>query len=277
MASFWTLAGVRPMDGDEVSPWSLAERVSAAAEAGFEGIGFSCRDLASLKRDIGADGIRRVLEEYNIQHCEYESLFDWWTEGERRVAADRTKRELLQTVEEIAAPHSHVKCCPELEGGSWAPEAYAEGLAALASEAERAGARVGLELLPYSDLSTPADGLAVIEAGGNATATTGLILDIWHMERRGVPHEAIQAVPAERIVHVELDDGNQPVGAFGDDTIDNRRLGGEGSFDIAGFVAAVRSTGFDGAYGVEIISKKQRALPLRTAAQRAFETTVKYL
>ena len=74
--------------------------------------------------------------------------------------------------------------------------------------------------------------------------------------------------PGAAIAWVELCDADaEIVGTMYEDTVHNRRLPGEGAFDVPGFIRAIRATGYDGGYGVEIIAKAQRALPPETAAQ----------
>jgi sugar phosphate isomerase/epimerase len=274
LAAYWTLAGpIRPLAGSEVSPWSLAERVQAAADAGFTGIGFSHDDLMTWRRLIGFDGIAKILGDYEMQHLEFEPLYDWWTHGERRRASDEVRAALLLAIEEIGMPSSHIKCTPDLRGGVWPPEIYAEAFAELATEAAQAGCRVGLETLPFSDLRTPEDGLAILELAGATNA--GLILDIWHVVRGDVPFDRVAAIPGDRIVHVELNDASsEPIGTLAEDTLDHRLLPGEGSFDVPGFIGAVAATGYDGIYGVEIFSDAHRRRTLGEAARLAHETAI---
>jgi sugar phosphate isomerase/epimerase len=277
LASFWTIAGpARPLDGSEVSPWDIRERIRVAAETGFTGIGFSHADLMLWSDRLGFKTIRRALDDHGIDHCEYESLFDWWAEGERRAASDRTRADLLRAVEEIGATHSHVKCGPDLLGEAHGVETYAEAFSLLAEEAERAGARLGLETFPFCDLNRPSQALEVVRRAGRANG--GVLIDIWHVVRAGVSFDEVRAIPGEWIVHAELDDGDaDPVGSLADDTVDRRRLCGEGAFDVSGFAAAVRATGYGGPFGVEIISEEQRGRPLDEAATRAFETAARQL
>jgi sugar phosphate isomerase/epimerase len=256
-----------------VSPWPLADRVRVAAEAGFRGVGLGYPDLIALRDSIGFEEIRRILEAFDMRYCEFEVLTDWWTTGERRAAADEMRENMLEAIQELAVPHSHVKCAPDMMGGSWPLEVYAEAFAELAADTERAGAALGFEVFPFTDVSTPVAGLAVIEAAGRPR--TGLILDIWHITRRGVPYEELERIPAERIVHVELNDADEePVGSLIEDTIDNRRLCGTGSFEVSAFLAAIEATGYRGLYGVEILSREHRTLSLEDAAQRVYETTI---
>jgi sugar phosphate isomerase/epimerase len=274
LATYWTLAGpIRPLAESEVSPWPLAERVGAAAEAGFRGVGFSHEDLMAWKARIGFDGIAKILEQHDMRYLEFEPLYDWWTEGERRRQSNAVRVDLLRAIEEISMPSSYIKCTPELQGGVWPKETYAEAVAELAAEARQVGARVGLETLPFSDLRTPEDGLDVLKMAG--CSNVGLVLDIWHIVRGDVPFDRVAVIPGEQIVHIELNDAeSEPVGSLAQDTLDHRLLPGDGSFDIPGFLDAVAATGYNGVYGVEILSDEQRQRPLGEAARLAHDTAV---
>ena len=59
------------------------------------------------------------------------------------------------------------------------------------------------------------------------------------------------------------------MGTLLEDTFDNRRVCGEGDFDVAGFINAVRDLGWTGPWGVEDMSTEFRALPVREALRRA--------
>jgi sugar phosphate isomerase/epimerase len=69
----------------------------------------------------------------------------------------------------------------------------------------------------------------------------------------------------------------------------DRRLPGDGDFDIAGFVAAVRATGFRGPWGVEVLSAvigdltlpddsaARASLELAELARRAYRSTIEHV
>jgi sugar phosphate isomerase/epimerase len=147
-----------------------------------------------------------------------------------------------------------------------------ESFAGLCDDAAAAGIGVTLELFPVSNVRDLATGRAIVE--GAARPNGGLLLDIWHMVRGGVAFADIAALPPGTITHVELDDAAATCeGSIMDDTIDRRLLCGEGSFDIGGFLRSVAATGYDGAYGVEILSEVHRARTPEDAARLSFETT----
>jgi sugar phosphate isomerase/epimerase len=48
--------------------------------------------------------------------------------------------------------------------------------------------------------------------------------------------------------------------------VNRRRYGGEGSFDLPGLVAALRTAGWTGPWGVGILSEEHRSLPVGDAS-----------
>ena len=275
-ATSWTLAGDSiPGLTDEISPRSFAARVEAAREAGFDGLGLALADYRALKATIGVPEMRMILAD-NQMHCvEFEVLTDWFATGDRRARSDATRAEFLRAAEEFAA--WQIKVVGDFNNtseGAWHLDRLAQEFGARCDDAAKVGTRITLELLPFSNIKTPTHGLSLIDAAGARNG--GLLLDIWHMERGGIPYSEVSALPAAAIGWIELDDAAaEQAGTLYEDTVHNRRLCGEGDFDIAGFLRAVRATGYCGGYGVEIISREQRSRPLKEAARRAFDTTIK--
>jgi sugar phosphate isomerase/epimerase len=62
-----------------------------------------------------------------------------------------------------------------------------------------------------------------------------------------------------------------------EDTVERRLLGGDGCFDLTGLIGLLRNKGFDGPWGVEILSESFRRLPVREALQLAADSTRKLL
>ena len=67
------------------------------------------------------------------------------------------------------------------------------------------------------------------------------------------------------------------VGTLFEDTVNNRMFCGEGSFDLTGLVGLLRELGFDGPWGVEILSTSYRALPVGQALKLAAQSTLTVL
>ena len=84
------------------------------------------------------------------------------------------------------------------------------------------------------------------------------------MAKLGIPLDDLRRIQAHYLGWFELSDGqweNMPDPV--DETVNHRRLPGEGEFPIRDMVAAVREAGYDGPWGVEVLSEEARNLPIR--------------
>jgi sugar phosphate isomerase/epimerase len=85
-----------------------------------------------------------------------------------------------------------------------------------------------------------------------------------------------EKVPVEKIFSVELSDAYHEIkGTLFEDTRDNRTLIGEGHQDVVGFIRTLQKMGFDGAYGVEILSSEQRSRSLHEGLKLAHDSAVR--
>jgi hypothetical protein len=74
---------------------------------------------------------------------------------------------------------------------------------------------------------------------------------------------------------VELNDGTVAAPwSLHEDTINHRRLCGEGEFDVRGFVQCMQNAGYAGPSGIEVLSADLRKLPLDELTTRAFRATM---
>ncbi|MFK0285241.1 sugar phosphate isomerase/epimerase family protein [Streptomyces sp. NPDC090499] len=270
LATCWTTAGAAdPAGADQRSPLGLRERAEAASAAGFTGFGLVHADLLVAEREHGLAGIRSIFEDNGLAHIELEALAGWWADGPRRAASDTVRHDLLRAAEALGA--RHLKIHGDVEDGPLHFDVWAGEFAALAAEAESVGARVGIEFLPWSNIRTVHDALRLVEAAGHPAG--GVLIDVWHTERAHTPPAELADVPLSRIVGVELNDADSTVvGSLFEDTVRRRRLCGEGSFDLPGVIAALRTAGWRGPWGVEILSDAHRKLPVHEAAEVAYRT-----
>jgi sugar phosphate isomerase/epimerase len=270
LATCWTTAGdAAPLRGDERSPIPIRDRVEAAAAAGFRAIGLLHVDLMPALDEYGVRGLRTLLDDNGIIDLELELLTDWWTSGPARERSDRVRRDLLDAAESLGA--HHLKIGPDVSGSRWNHDQWVTEFAALAADAATAGTRVGLEFLPWSNIRTVHDGLTLVRAADSPAG--GLVIDVWHTERAHTPPADLAAVPLRYIVGVELNDADaEPIGTLFEDTVNRRRLCGEGAFDLPGFIAALRTAGWRGPWGVEILSEQHRHTPVREGVAAAYQT-----
>ena len=274
LAAYWTLAGdVWPGAPTEVSPYPLEARAAAAAEAGWTGMGFVHEDLVATVARIGYAGIRRILADEGIRHVEVEFLSDWDADPgtDVRAASDRIRGELIEAAGELgarnlkASPHLFVEPPQDLAR-------MRDAFATLCEDARPTGANVIIEIMPFTDVRTIDDGLAIVGDAPNG----GLLLDIWHVERGGIALADVARIPRGRLLGVELDDAGPAEGDAFDDTRFRRVLPGSGEFDVPGFLRAARAGGLDAPYyGVEIIGEAYRRQPLDVMARSSFEATMR--
>ena len=275
IAGTWATSGdAAAGTDDDRSPHPFIERINAAAQAGFAGVGIGYMDLLEVRNTVGYAEIRKALDDSGMKYLELEMLLNWFVTDERRAAADEQRYAMLRAAEALGA--RHIKVGGDFRGGPFDPDHMAEEFQNLAQEAQDAGALVAFEPMPFVNVRTPQQALEFISKADHPAG--GMLLDIWHVARAGVDVNSIKDIPLKYIIGVELDDA--PLNFEGDiidDTFHGRRLPGQGELDVAGFVAAAKATGFDGPWSVEPLSKDYRKLPLKEACQAAFDTTASFL
>ena len=114
------------------------------------------------------------------------------------------------------------------------------------------------------------DAITMVETAGAKNGS--LIIDMYQVVNQGWTYEQIRRIPLQYLINVELNDGTLPGSPHHDPS--NRRLCGEGAYDIRGLIACVKDMGYRGPWGVEVISEKLAALPLEELSTRAFQTSM---
>jgi sugar phosphate isomerase/epimerase len=198
---------------------------------------------------------------------------DWFLDedDERRRESDRIREILFDAAATLGAHHIKVGNIPGTPCDlPRLTERYAE---LCADAAERHDAKVLYEFMPFDvnvhDLDSA---LAVVE--GADAPNGGLVIDTWHMSKLGIEPEHLRRIALRHLGWVELSDGfHENMPDLVDETVNHRRLPGEGEFPIREYVAAVRDAGYAEPWGVEVLSQKLRALPIDEIFDRAAETT----
>ena len=142
-----------------------------------------------------------------------------------------------------------------------------------AEAAERHDSRIVYEFMPFDANVRDLDSALAVVEGANAP-NGGLALDTWHQAKLGIEPDDLRRIPPQHLGWVELSDGrfenmDDPI----DETVNHRRLPGEGEFPIREYVAVCREIGYDGPWGVEVLSDELRNLPIEQIFDRAYETT----
>src|SRR5271154_797369 len=270
LASDWTISAGLPHTDREYSLFDFKDRVESAAKAGFKGFGLWHADLDHVLERRSLKEMKQIFDDNGIQHIELEFLTDWFLDGEKKKQSDSARKKLLTAAEVLRA--RHVKVGDFFHQTTPMPRLI-ESFAELCSEAAEHGTRIGFELMPFAMVDTLQDSLTMIEGAGARNG--GIVLDLWHIVKLKIPYEEISRIPLQYLVSVELNDGTfEAPWSLHEDTINHRRLCGEGEFDVRGFVDCVRKAGYKGPWGIEVLSEELRKRPLDELTTRSFNTTM---
>jgi sugar phosphate isomerase/epimerase len=272
LAAYWTIAGdIYPMGPTEVSPYSFEDRMEAAGNAGFKGIGLVHNGMMDTVDKIGYPAMKAILEKNGIKHVELEFLVDWYHTGERRRQSDKVRQELLEAAKALGA--RSIKIGPGIGEDTADIDVMVKEFTLLSQQAAEVGANVVLEIMPFSNVRTIETALAIVEGANQPNG--GLLLDIWHLQRGGINFNDITKIPARFIKSIELNDAHKyAIEPLWMDTIHKRVLPGDGTFDIPAFIKAVQAAGYEGPWGLEVLSDTHRMLPLEQMANSAYEKTM---
>jgi sugar phosphate isomerase/epimerase len=270
---YWTTSGpVEVHFGREWSLFDWRERCEQAARVGMAGLGLWHTDIEHLLETQTLDDLRQAMDDNGLRYLELEFLGDWFLDpgDERRRAADETRALLFEAAAKL--PAHHIKA-GNLAGTPCELPRVVEGYAELCADAARyTDAKIVYEFMPYDVVVNDIDtALAVVE--GADAPNGGLALDTWHLGKLRLEPDDLRRIPARFLSWVELSDGPYEYAEDRlDEVINRRRLPGEGEFPIAEYVAVCREIGYDGPWGVEVLSEELRTLPIEQIFDRAYET-----
>ena len=271
---YWTVSG--PVEVHVGREWSLfgwRDRCEEAAKVGFAGIGIWHADLEHVLETHTLAEMKATFDDAGLRHLELEFLMDWFVDpGDERRAASDQQRRLLFDAAAVLEPH-HIKI-GNIPATPAPLEQVTERFAELCADAaEHHAATIAYEIMPFDPNVRTLDDVITVAAGAGAP-NGGIAIDTWHMGKLGIAPEELRRIPLEHLAWVELSDGQRedmpdPV----DETINHRRLPGEGEFDVAAYVEVGRDMGYPGPWGVEVLSEELRNLPMEEIFKRAYETT----
>ncbi len=260
----------------------LADRIRAASRAGFRGLSVWARDYEQARASGLSDAdLRTLLGDYGVEVAELDGAWSWLPGADRRVPPEedpagffRAREDDLYRVADAIGGRSLNAI--DAFGGDWALDAAAEAFAALCDRAADHGLLVHLEFLPWTRVPDVATAWEIARRAERANA--GIVLDSWHFFRGNPDWATLATLPGERVTAVQLSDaparpGSDPIA----ETLHERRLPGEGDFDLPRLVAALRAIGARAPLGVEVFSDALHALEPQEVARRAEEAMERLL
>jgi sugar phosphate isomerase/epimerase len=272
LGSYWTFAGgAMPHSDHEFSTFDFRDRVEALSKAGFTGMGIWHADLAKILEKYTLVEMRQIFNDNGIRHVELEFLTDWFLDGEKKAKSDERRRLLFSAAETLAARHVKVG---DFDNSKVEMPRLIESWAALCKDGAEHGTRILFELMPFSMLTTLADTLTMLDGAGAGNG--GIMFDFWHIEKLKLPLDELARVPAKYVLGVEMNDGYRtppPEWSLFEETINHRQFCGEGQFDVRGILTALQKTGYQGPYGIEVLSQDLRPWAIKKVTSHAAATT----
>jgi sugar phosphate isomerase/epimerase len=274
LALYWTVCG--PADvhiGREWSTFEWRDRCAEAARVGFAGLGLWHADIEHQLERRSLREMREIFDDAGLRYLQVEFLADFFVDKREpaRRESDERRRMLFDTAAAFDAHHIKVGNIP---GTPCELGKLTEAFVELCEDAQQnTDATIVYEFMPFDvNVNSLETALELVTEAGQPNG--GLAIDTWHMGKLGISPEDLGAIPLEYLSWVELSDGQvQNMDDLIDETVNHRQLPGEGEFDIPAYVEACRSIGYEGPWGVEVLSEALRSLPIDEEFTRAYETT----
>jgi 4-hydroxyphenylpyruvate dioxygenase len=233
----------------------LAEKLSAIAAAGFDGVEIFENDFLTFDRSPKEVG--RMVRDHGLEISLFQPFrdFEGMPEPQRTRTFARAERK-FDLMQEMGA--DLVLICSNVSpialGGI---DRAAADLHELGDLAAKRGIRIGYEALAWGRfVNDHRDAWEIVRRADHANV--GLILDSFHTLARKTDPDSIRAIPGNRIFFVQLADAP----AFNMDLLywsrHFRNMPGEGDLDVTGFMRAVAATGYDGTLSLEIFNDQFR-------------------
>lgn len=254
------LKGLTPAGIGEIS--GIKDYIEKASKYHFEAID---TDGESLEKWISAEGIKEAnafLLKHNVQIGAIGLSVDWrgsdenFKNGLERLAADAKAASSLgcSTCLTYILPSTDLN----------AAQFMAQAVRRLRVCAQLLGSfdiKLGLEFVGPHHLRTQWENpfiwsleqtMDFIEAIGESNV--GLLIDAYHCYTTDFSNDKLTELDVNKIVHVHINDAKDiPV----EELLDNDRLyPGEGVIDLAGFLKALKKTGYKGVVSQEVLSKQ---------------------
>lgn len=261
-----------------VSSWTLGDeckfedRVRAAKEAGFEGIGLRAETYVdALAEGLHDDDILNILEKYDIKVTEVEYIVQW-AEDKRSYEQKYKEQMCFYMCELFGVKHINVGLME-----NYSVEHTAQKLKELCQRSFPY--IIGVEPMPYSGIPDFDKAYAVVKQANVENAA--IILDSWHWVRADQEYRILTKEEAESVISIQINDAyDRPYAKsiLRDESMHDRLAPGTGVKDTAGFVKMIKESGINPkVIGVEVISDEILSKGVAEAAKHNFDNTVKVL
>ncbi|MDY0908548.1 TIM barrel protein [Microbacterium sp. CFBP9034] len=246
---------------------TLEDKLHAAAAAGFTGVEVLEYDLVMSSWSPGrlaeeAADLGLALEVYQPLHVETvpPELFE--------MSLRRAERKLDLAVE--LGARVLVCCSSRTTAGVDDEDLAAEQLRALADRAEQRGMRLAFEAVPWGRVRTHDEAWRLVRRVDHPAL--GLCLDSFHVLSLGDDPRTLADIDIDKVFHVQLADAPRPNMDVREWSLHYRMFPGQGSLDVAGFLAQILAMGYRGPMALEVFNDVYQQEDPRHAATDAMRS-----
>ena len=242
---------------------ALTEKLHACAAAGFDGVEIFEPDV--IASDHSPEEIRALAQRLGLSLDLYQPLRDIEGVDEQTFSENLRRAEATFTTAQRLGIGTILVCSNVGTATIDSDEVSADQLRRLGDLAARYDINVAFEALAWGRfVDDYRRSWAIVERANHPNV--GLCLDSFHVLSRGHDPAAIRDIPGDKIFYLQLADAPALTMDVLSWSRHHRLFPGEGSFDLATFVAHVLSTGFDGPLSLEVFNDTFRQTdPDRTA------------
>ena len=242
---------------------TLEDKLAAAAAARFRGVEIFASDLVASAWSPGR--VRQECARRGLSIDLYQPFRDFEAVPPDAFAANLRRAERTFDVLEELGAATLLVCSSVSPDAVDDDDLAAEHLHALAERAHRRGLRIAYEALAWGRfVNTYSHAWRIVRRAGHPAL--GLCLDSFHVLSRGDDPAGIRVIPGAKVFHVQLADAPRMTMDVVEWSRHHRLFPGLGSFDLAGFVGHVLTTGYEGPLSLEVFNDVYRQADPRHAA-----------
>jgi 4-hydroxyphenylpyruvate dioxygenase len=250
---------------------ALADKLAAAAQAGFDGVEIFENDLVGSP--LSPAGIRAQASGLGLSVDLYQPFRD--AEGvpaDRWAAVLRRARHKFGVMSQLGADLLLV--CSSVAPDTIGDDDLSAGqLSQLADEAAQHGLRIAYEALAWGrHVSTWEHAWRIVAQAGHPAL--GLCLDSFHILSRSPKPPSLRGVPGDKIFFVQLADAPALTMDVLQWSRHHRVFPGQGTFDLTSFTGEVLRTGYPGPLSLEVFNDLFRQADPYRAATDAMRSLV---
>lgn len=250
---------------------SLAEKMHAAAAAGFDGIEVFEPDLVAS--ELSPEEIRSLAHRLGLTLDLYQPFRDFEGVRDDELADNLRRAEAKFAVMNRLGIDTILVCSNVGTATVDSDEVSAAQLRQLGDLAVRYGVRIAFEALAWGrHIDDYRRSWRVVQLADHANV--GLCLDSFHILSRGHDPAEIEDIPGDKIFFLQLADAP----ALSMDVLSwsrhHRLFPGEGSFDLPTFVAHVLRAGYTGPLSLEVFNDTFRQTDVERTAVHALRSLV---